>query len=187
VFDVKCSQALSEDIIAHGGAPVMWKTGHSYIKQKSKEVDAVLAGERSGHIFFRDGYYPYDDAIFAALKLIEYLSSKDESFSSVLKTVPQYVSSPTWHVDCADDKKYDVEKRITGEFKKEYGVERVIDINGARVTFPEGWGLIRSSSNLPVLVMGFEAKTEEGMQAIMDIFRSKLLRYGEVGKEWKSG
>lgn len=187
VFDVKSSQALIEDIKAHGGIPVMWKTGHSYIKQKSKEVDAALGGERSGHIFFRKGYYNYDDAVFASLKLLEYLSGQDKTFSQVLEDAPHYVSSPTIHVDCADDVKYDVVERITQEFKEEYGEDRVIDVNGARVIFPDGWGLVRASSNMPVLVLGFESKTKEGMERIMDIFKKKLSKYKEVGHEWKSG
>lgn len=187
VFDVKCSQALPEDIIAHGGVPVMWKTGHSYIKQKSKEVDAALGGERSGHIFFRHGYYSYDDAVFASIKLLEYLSGFDEPFSHALRDLPQYVSSPTWQVDCADDVKYSVVDRLTEEFKNEYGSDRVIDINGARVSFPDGWGLVRASSNLPVLTLGFEGKTREVMEKITEIFKRKLAQYQEIGREWKNG
>lgn len=187
VFDVKCSQALPEDIIAHGGVPVMWKTGHSYIKQKSKEVDAALGGERSGHIFFRHGYYSYDDAVFASLKLLEDLSGLSEPFSRALADVPQYVSSPTWQVDCADNVKYAVVDRLIAEFKAEYGASRVIDINGARVSFPDGWGLVRASSNLPVLTLGFEGKTREAMDRIMEIFKKKLAAYPEIGREWKNG
>ena len=102
VFDVKCSQALIEDIEKHGGEPIMWKTGHSYIKQKAKEVEAALAGERSGHIFYRSGYYSYDDAVFASLKLLEYLSGEEKTLSEIMLTTPQYITSPTWHVDCPD-------------------------------------------------------------------------------------
>ena len=187
VFDVKSSQALPEDVEAHGGIPVMWKTGHSYIKQKSQEIDAALGGERSGHIFFRKDYYSYDDALFASLKLLEYLSSQDKPFSEVIAGTPQYVSSPTWQVDCADDKKYKVVEKLTKEFKEEYGKDRVIEINGARVKFPDGWGLVRASSNIPVLTLGFEAKTEEGMKKIMEIFRKKMEKHPEIGREWKNG
>jgi len=187
VFDVKCSQALIEDIKAHGGVPIMWKTGHSYIKQKSKEVNAALGGERSGHIFYRTDYYSYDDAVFAALKLIEYLSTQKKTFSQIIKKAPQYVSSPTYYVACADDIKYDISEKLTQEFKKEYGKDKVIDINGARVIFSDGWGLVRPSSNMPVLVMGFEAETKKGMERIMEIFKKKLLKYKEIGKKWQQG
>lgn len=187
VFDVKCSQALIEEIKKHGGDPVMWKTGHSYIKQKAKEVDAALAGERSGHIFYRHGYYGYDDATFAALKLLEYLSYQNKPLSEVMLDTPQYVTSPTWHTDCADEIKYDIVDKLTEEFKREYGGNRVIDINGARVKFDNGWGLVRASSNLPVLVLVFESKTKKGLEEIQDLFRKKLAKYPEIGKEWESG
>jgi phosphomannomutase/phosphoglucomutase len=186
VFDVKCSRALAEDIKAHGGVPVMWKTGHSYIKEKCQEIDASLGGERSGHIFFREDYYSYDDAIFASLKLLEYLSGEKEKLSDILKTLPQYVSSPTWQVDCPDEVKYKVVDEITKQLKKKFG-KRVIDINGARVEFDDGWGIVRASSNLPVLVLGFEAKTEKRLKEIENIFREILKKFPEVGKEWRSG
>jgi phosphomannomutase/phosphoglucomutase len=187
VFDVKCSEALIEEIKKNGGNPVMWKTGHSYIKEKAKEIDAVLAGERSGHIFYRHGYYGYDDAIFTALKLLEYLSSQDESLSEIMLDTPQYFTSPTWQVDCADEIKYSIVDKLVKEFKQEYGPDRIIDINGARVKFDKGWGLVRASSNLPVLVLIFESKTKKGLKEIEGIFREKLLKYPEIGKEWKSG
>jgi len=187
VFDVKCSQALIEEIKKHGGNPIMWKTGHSYIKQKAKEVNASLAGERSGHIFYRQGYYGYDDAVFAALKLIEYLSQQDKPLSQIMLTTPQYFTSPAWHVDCADTAKYKIVNELVKEFKQQYGPERVIDINGARVEFDHGWGLVRASSNLPSLVLIFESKTKKGLQEIEDIFREKLSKYPEIGKKWESG
>jgi len=187
VFDVKCSQSLIEEIKKHGGDPIMWKTGHSYIKQKAKEVDAALAGERSGHIFYRHGYYGYDDATFAALKLLEYLSYQDRPLSEIMLDIPQYVTSPTWHTDCADEVKYNIVDKLTEEFKGEYGESRVIDINGARVKFDDGWGLVRASSNLPVLVLVFESKTKKGLEEIQNLFRKKLAKYPEISKEWKSG
>ncbi|KPJ71833.1 hypothetical protein AMJ50_00360 [Parcubacteria bacterium DG_74_3] len=187
VFDVKCSQALIEEIEKQGGKPVMWKTGHSYIKEKAKEVNASLAGERSGHIFYRHGYYGYDDAVFAALKLLEYLSGQDKTISEIMKSTPQYFISPAWHADCADEVKYKLVEKLTKEFKKEYGQDRVIDINGARVKFDDGWGLVRASSNLPVLVLVFESKTKKGLERIESIFRQKLAKYPKVGKKWISG
>lgn len=187
VFDVKCTQALIDDIIARGGTPIIWKTGHSYIKEKSKEVNAPLAGERSGHIFFRDGYYGYDDATFAALKLLEYMSTQDKPLSHLMAELPQYVTSPVWHAHCADTEKYAVVEKLVREFKAEYGADKVIDVNGARVTMGDGWGLVRASSNIPALVLVFEAKTEEGLKKIEDVFREKLAAYPQVGSEWESG
>ena len=187
VFDVKCSEALVEDIRAHGGVPIMWKTGHSYIKAKSKETDAALAGERSGHIFFRDGYYGFDDATFAALKLLEYMSGQFMPVSGLVASLPYYVTSPVWHAPCEDTKKYAVVDRLVAEFKRECGSDKVIDINGGRVYLGGGWGLVRASSNVPALVLVFEAKSEEGLKKIEAIFREKLARFPEVGGEWASG
>lgn len=186
IFDVKCTQALEEDIKAHGGVPIMWKTGHSYIKRKLHEEKADLAGERSGHFFLVDDWYGFDDAIFASLKLIEYISKQKQSLSELIASTPQYIISPTIHADCPDDKKYQVIESLIEEFKKEYGTNRVIDINGARVKFNDGWGLVRASSNEPVLVLVFEAKTEEGLNKIKAIFKEKLNKYSEVSKEWKN-
>ena len=184
IFDVKCSQALEEDIKAHGGIPIMWKTGHSYIKEKLHKEKAALAGEMSGHIFFAENYYGFDDAIFAALKLLEYISSKKKKVSAIIAGTPYYVSTPTLHVDCPDDKKYHVIEQITKDFKKKY---KVIDINGARVVFEGGWGLVRASSNLPVLVLRFEAKTKKRLDEIQRIFKEELDKFESIGKEWASG
>lgn len=183
VFDVKVSQALPEDIEAHGGQPIMWKTGHSYIKEKMKEEGAQLAGEMSGHVFFAEDYYGFDDAIFASLKLLEYFSSQKATVSELVASTPYYVSTPALHAECPDDKKYQVVEELTKEFKKEY---EVIDINGARVMFDDGWGLVRASSNLPALVLRFEAKTEDRVKEIEQIFRDKLSRFEFVKKEWVS-
>jgi phosphomannomutase/phosphoglucomutase len=186
IFDVKCSQALPEDIEAHGGTPIMWKTGHSYIKQKLWEEKAPLAGEMSGHIFFGEpAYYGFDDAVFAALKLAEYVSYREEPLSSIISETPYYVSTPTLQVGCPDEVKYDVVDRLTKEFQED-GYD-VIDINGARVNFGDGWGLVRASSNLPVLVMRFEAKTEARKEELMAIFRERLAKYPEVGSKWETG
>jgi len=187
VFDVKSSQALIEEIEKQGGIPVMWKTGHSYIKQKAKEVGASLAGERSGHIFYRHGYYGYDDAVFAALKLLEHISDQGKALSEIMLTTPRYFSSPAWHVDCPDEVKYEVVDKLIKEFKEEYGENRVIDINGARVKFKNGWGLVRATSNLPALVLVFESKTKKGLEQIENIFRQKLAQHPEIGEKWFSG
>jgi len=186
IFDVKCTRALKEDIKARGGIPIMWKTGHSYIKKKLHEEKADLAGERSGHFFLVDDWYGFDDAIFSSLKLIEYLSGQEETMSELIASTPPYVISPTIHVNCPDHQKYRVVDSLTKDFKKEYGLEKVIDINGARVEFDDGWGLVRASSNEPVLVLVFEARTKERLNEIKSIFREKLNKYPEVNKEWKN-
>lgn len=184
VFDVKCSQALPEDIEAHGGEPVMWKTGHSWIKSKCREIGAAMGGEMSGHMFIRDGYYGFDDGIFAGLRMIEYLSNQAKTYSELIADTPHYFSSPTLQADCDDEVKREIVGKLVEEFKNEYDV---IDIDGARVLFGDGWGLVRASSNLPVLVMRFEAQTPERLEEIQGIFRAKLGQYPEVGEEWTSG
>jgi phosphomannomutase/phosphoglucomutase len=183
VFDVKCSQALVEDITAHGGRPVMWKTGHSHIKAKMKEVGAPIAGERSGHIFIKEGWHGFDDGLFAGLRLTEYVAGAGKPLSRLLAEAPHYVTSPEIHVDCADEVKYGVVDRLVAETKRDHP-GRVIDINGARVSFDDGWGLVRASSNLPELVLVFEGKTREAMDRIKAEFRVRLSRHPEVGATW---
>jgi len=182
VFDVKVSEALIEDITAHGGIPIMCKTGHSYIKAKMIEEEAALAGEMSGHIFFRDNFYGFDDAFFAALKILEYLSAEDKPLSQIVASTPYYISTPTIQVQTTDEDKYGIVEKLTEEFKGEG--YRVTDINGARVYIGDGWGLVRASSNTPTLVLRFEAKTQEGLNNIQKIFRDKLQRFPSVNKNW---
>lgn len=184
IFDVKVSEALPEDIKAHGGIPIMWKTGHSYIKSKLAEEKAAMAGEMSGHIFFVDDFYGFDDGLFAALKMLEYLSTQDKPLSEIIKGTPYYVSTPTIQVKTTDEDKYKVVEQLTAEFKKDG--YRVFDVNGARVYFDEGWGLVRASSNTPTLVLRFEAKTQEGLDKIKAIFKQKLDRFDVVSKDWDS-
>ncbi|MBI4091936.1 MAG: phosphomannomutase/phosphoglucomutase [Candidatus Levybacteria bacterium] len=182
VFDVKVSEALPEDIKAHGGVPIMWKTGHSYIKAKLVEERAAMAGEMSGHIFFVDDFYGFDDAFFAALKMLEYLSTQDKPLSEIIAGTPYYVSTPTIQVKTTDEDKYKVVDELVEEFKTEG--YKVNDINGARVYIDNGWGLVRASSNTPTLVLRFEAKTQEGLDKIKDLFKQKLNRFDVVSKEW---
>jgi len=182
VFDVKVSEALIEDITAHGGIPIMCKTGHSYIKAKMIEEEAALAGEMSGHIFFRDNFYGFDDAFFAALKILEYLSAEDKPLSQIVASTPYYISTPTIQVQTTDEDKYGIVEKLTEEFKGEG--YRVTDINGARVYIGDGWGLVRASSNTPTLVLRFEAKTQEGLNNIQKNFRDKLQRFPSVNKNW---
>lgn len=185
VFDVKCSQALPEEIARLGGEPIMWKTGHSHVKAKMHETHAELAGERSGHIFIAEDYYGFDDALFTAAKLLEYLSYQSKPLSQVLGTLPQYVTSPEIKAHCPDDVKYRVVDDLVNEFKAEYG-DRVIDINGARVTMNGGWGLVRASSNLPELVLIFEGKSEEDMRAVRQVFKDRLARHPEISRHWEN-
>lgn len=186
IFDVKVSQALPEDIQAHGGVPIMWKTGHSYIKAKLKEEQAALAGEMSGHIFFVEDFYGFDDAEFAALKVLEYLSTQDKKLSEIIADTPYYVSTPTIQVQTSDADKYTIVDQLVKEFKAEYGSDKVIDINGARVLFGDGWGLVRASSNTPTLVLRFEAKTKEKLAEIQKIFKEKLAKFKTVSQDWDS-
>lgn len=182
VFDVKVSEALPEDIKAHGGIPIMWKTGHSYIKAKLAEEKAAMAGEMSGHIFFVDDFYGFDDAFFAALKLLEYLSTQDKSLSEIISTTPYYVSTPTIQVQTTDEEKYQIVDKLVEEFKNEEF--KVIDINGARVYMDGGWGLVRASSNTPTLVLRFEAKSQEELEKIKKVFKDKLDKFESVSKDW---
>ncbi|HVZ12301.1 MAG TPA: phosphomannomutase/phosphoglucomutase [Patescibacteria group bacterium] len=184
VFDVKVSEALPEDIKAHGGEPIMWKTGHSYIKAKLAEEKAALAGEMSGHIFFVDDFYGFDDAAFASLKFLEFMSTQDKPLSEIVAGTPYYVSTPTIQVTATDEEKYNVVDALTKEFKDEG--YKVIDINGARVYTDDGWGLVRASSNTPTLVLRFESKTEEGLEKIKKLFKDKLDKFPVVSREWDS-
>jgi phosphomannomutase/phosphoglucomutase len=135
----------------------MYKTGHSLIKAKMKEEHAELAGEMSGHMFFADRYYGYDDALYAACRLIEIIAKSGKPLSAQLAGLPKMVSTPEIRVDCPDELKFDLVKRVAEHFKKTH---KTVDIDGVRVLFPEGWGLLRASNTQPVLVMRFEAKTE---------------------------
>jgi phosphomannomutase / phosphoglucomutase len=176
IGEVKCSQTLYDDIEKHGGRPIMWKAGHSLIKSKMKEEGALLAGEMSGHIFFADRYYGFDDAVYAGARLLEILTSDERSIQDHLADVPVLVSTPEIRMDCADEKKFSVVSRLVKTFKKEY---RVIDVDGARVLFNGGWGLIRASNTQPVLVLRFEAVDKKRLDEIQDLFMDKLK--GELG------
>jgi phosphomannomutase/phosphoglucomutase len=188
VFDVKCTQALVDDVKAHGGVPIMWTTGHSYIKDKMRKEKAALAGERSGHICFPpdwnhpegrpgpDYYYGIDDAIFAGLRMLEFLSHQTAPLQDLIREADPYITSPEIHVPCPDTRKYQIVDALVADFKAEYG--DVIDINGARVSMFGGWGLVRASSNLPALVLVFEARNLEDLNRIKEVFRKKLAAHG---------
>ncbi|MBM3317107.1 MAG: phosphomannomutase/phosphoglucomutase [Candidatus Eisenbacteria bacterium] len=177
LFDVKCSQGLEEDILAHGGVPVMWKTGHSLLKAKMKEDDIPLAGEMSGHMFFADGYFGFDDAIYGAARMAAYLGRLPEPLSAQIDRIPAYVNSPEIRVPCPDERKFAVVEAVAEHFRAGH---RVIDIDGARVVFPDGWGLLRASNTQPVLVLRFESRSQAGMEGIERRFRQALAGFPEV-------
>ena len=161
IGEVKCSQLLYDELKRLGGNPVMYKTGHSLIKAKMKEEHAELAGEMSGHMFFADRYFGYDDAIYAACRLIEIVARSGQPLSAQFAGLPKLVSTPEIRVDCPDEVKFQVVERVAASFKKTH---KVIDIDGVRVLFEHGWGLLRASNTQPVLVMRFEAESEEWLK-----------------------
>jgi phosphomannomutase/phosphoglucomutase len=171
IGEVKCSQTLFDDVAAHGGKPIMWKVGHSLIKAKMKETGAALAGEMSGHIFFADRYFGYDDAIYAGARLLEILSNTDRPLSALLADLPKTVSTPEIRFECPDEKKFDLVGAITESFK---ATNEVIDIDGARIVFQHGWGLVRASNTQPALVMRFEADTPEHLKEIQQTVEGRL-------------
>jgi len=163
IFDVKCSQALPHAITEAGGKPVMWKTGHSLIKEKMKELRAPIAGEMSGHMFFTEGFYGHDDALYGAARLLRIVADSGKGVADLLADVPKFVSTPEIRVDCPEEIKFDVVERAVQHFRARY---EVIDVDGVRVLFGDGWGLIRASNTQPVLVLRFEALTPARLDAI---------------------
>jgi phosphomannomutase / phosphoglucomutase len=179
VGEVKCSFTLYDEIAKHGGRPIMWKAGHSLIKAKMKEEGAVLAGEMSGHIFFANRWFGFDDGIYSSARLLELLTRTDEPMSSLLADVPKTFSTPELRVDCAEDKKFEVVRRAQEWFKARYDA---VTVDGVRVVFPDGWGLVRASNTQPLLVLRFEAKTPERAAEIEQLVRGKLTEiFREVG------
>ena len=172
IGEVKCSQTLYDDIEKHGGRAIMWKTGHSLIKHKMKAEQAALAGEMSGHIFFADRYYGYDDAVYAACRLLEILADTGKTISELLAGVPDTYSTPEIRVECPDHIKFDVVRRVTEHFRR---IHEVIDIDGVRVLFPDGWGLVRASNTQPALVLRFEAMSRKALARIKEQVESVLL------------
>ncbi len=171
IAEVKCSQNLFDDIAAHGGKPIMWKAGHSLIKAKMKETGAALAGEMSGHIFFADRFYGFDDATYAGARVLEILSKTDLKLSELLADLPETFSTPELRVDCADEQKFNVVAAIAEEFSK---TNEVITTDGARILFDGGWGLVRASNTQAILVLRFEADSEENLAKIRQIVEAKV-------------
>jgi phosphomannomutase/phosphoglucomutase len=171
IAEVKCSQVLFDEIKRCGGRPVMWKAGHSLIKSKMKEEKALLAGEMSGHIFFAERYLGFDDAVYAGARLLEILSQTKAPLSDFLSDLPKMVNTPEIRIDCPDERKFGVVEELAEAFKRDYPV---IDVDGARVLFEGGWGLVRASNTQPVLVLRFEAKDEARLEEIRRAFMERL-------------
>ena len=163
IFDVKCSQALPDAISGAGGTPVMWKTGHSLIKDKMKEMEAPVAGEMSGHMFFAEGFYGHDDALYGAARLLKIAADSGKSVRQLLADVPDFVSTPELRIEVPEEKKFDIVRRAVAHFKAKHDV---IDVDGVRVLFGDGWGLIRASNTQPVLVARYEALSEQRLSEI---------------------
>ena len=175
IFDVKCSQALPDAIRAAGGEPVMWMTGHSLIKDKMKSSHAPIAGEMSGHMFFTEGFYGHDDALYGAARLMRIVADSGKSVTELLSDVPKFVSTPELRVDCEDDRKFGIMQKASAHFK---ALHDVIDVDGVRIQYGDGWGLIRASNTQPVLVMRFEARTAERLQEIRSEMETWLRSQG---------
>jgi len=181
ISEVKCSKTLYEDIEKRGGKIIMWKTGHSLIKAKMKEVQAELAGEMSGHMFFKDRYFGFDDGIYASCRLLEILSITGKTIPELLEGVPQTYTTPEIRVDCPDEVKFQVVEKAK-ELFKERGYD-IIDVDGARIVFPDGWGLVRASNTQPVLVLRYEADTPERLEEIRNIVEKTIEEAKEMLKQ----
>jgi len=184
ISEVKCSKTMYDDIEKHGGRAVMWKTGHSLIKEKMKQENAALAGEMSGHMFFADRYFGYDDAVYASCRLLEILSTTGKTLKQLLEGIPPTVSTPEIRVDCADDKKFDLVEKATDVLRKTY---EVIDIDGARIVFDDGWGLVRASNTQPALVMRFEALSASRLEEIRNTVESTVREIRESMQQKHAG
>ncbi|MDA1132956.1 MAG: phosphomannomutase/phosphoglucomutase [Proteobacteria bacterium] len=176
IGDVKCSQALFDEVARLGGVPLMWKTGHALIKTKMAEERAVLAGEMSGHIFFADRYFGYDDALYAAVRLLAYLDRKGESLADIFDSLPQLVNTPEIRFACAEERKFAVVDELRDRLKAE-GAD-VNDIDGVRVTTPDGWWLVRASNTQAVLVARAEAVDDDALAALTAAMAAQLKKSG---------
>ncbi len=179
IGEVKCSQTMYEDIKKHGGRAIMWKTGHSLLKKKMKVEHALLAGEMSGHIFFADRYFGYDDAVYASLRLIEILNKKKPAtLSEILSDIPKLVSTPEIRLPWDEKDKFNVIERLKTRVEKDEKlqdkIKETVTVDGIRVIFTDGWGLVRASNTQPVLVLRFEASTEKQLEFIKENFMRLL-------------
>mgnify|MGYP001391144149 FL=1 len=178
LFDVKCSQALEDMILHYGGKPVMWKTGHSLIKQKMSELNCKLGGEMSGHIFFADDYFGYDDALYVAARLVQLLSKTNKKLSDLKNKIPIYYSTPEMRLEAEnDEEKFRISKKAIKYFTEKYDC---ITVDGVRIKFGDGWGLVRSSNTQPVIVCRFEADSMKRRDEIKTLVLNKLYEFGKL-------
>ncbi len=177
LVEVKCSQALIDEIRRLGGRPEFTRTGHSLIKARMLEIGAMFAGEMSGHMFFADEYYGYDDAVYAAGRLLRMLSQTDRPLSRIAGEIPRYHVTPETRVACPDGAKFAVVAALVAEFRDRYNV---IDVDGARVVFPDGWALVRASNTQPVLVLRAEGTTPAALERAKRVLEEALRRHPEV-------
>jgi phosphomannomutase/phosphoglucomutase len=188
IGDVKCSQLMFDDIERHGGRPIMWKTGHSLVKDKMKKEGALLAGEFSGHIFIADDYFGFDDALYTTFRLIEIMKISRLGIDELLSDIPRMVSTPEIRINCKDDIKRAVVERLVRQFKEytlsgnsPYSIKGLYDIDGVRVVFEKGWGLVRSSNTQPVIVMRFEAEDKDSLENYRRFMENELIKAQELG------
>tara|TARA_R110002072_G_scaffold302901_1_gene489637 strand:+ start:31954 stop:34554 length:2601 start_codon:yes stop_codon:yes gene_type:complete len=172
IFDVKCTRRLTPLISGYGGRPVMWKTGHSLIKKKMKETGALLAGEMSGHIFFKERWFGFDDGIYAAARLLEILSQDRRDAEHVFSAFPNDIATPEINIQVTEQSKFSIIERLQRDGV--WGEGNITNLDGVRVDYPKGWGLVRASNTTPVLVMRFEAETEQELERIKEVFRAQL-------------
>ena len=172
IYDVKCSRRLASVINEYGGRPIMWKTGHSWIKAKMKSMGALLAGEMSGHIFFQERWYGFDDGLYAGARLLEILGIEDREADLIFEEFPEDESTPEINLEVPDDAKFDLIARLANN--GDFGEASINDIDGVRVDYPDGWGLCRASNTTPNLVLRFEAETPEALERIRGVFREQL-------------
>ncbi len=177
VFDVKASQALPDEIRRYGGEPVMWKSGHSLMKQKMNEIGSLLGGEVSGHLFIGEDYYGFDDAPLVALKTLEIISKSDKTIAQIFDDVPKLVATPEIVLAAPDELKFKMIDEITTSLQGEY---EVVTVDGARVAFERGWGLVRASNTQPAVTLRFEAYTREQVAAYLRVFKAQLDKYPQI-------
>lgn len=183
IVEVKCSQAVLEEVEKRGGVPILWRTGHSFIKAKMHDEKALLAGEMSGHLFFADEYFGYDDALYAACRLLRILSNTEKPLSELLADVPRYYATPEVRVHCDDSVKFSVVAEVVEHFKR--SGYQVIDVDGARVVTNEGWALVRASNTEPALILRAEGKTPDALKKLHQLVTDALKVHPEVQlDEW---
>ena len=174
IGEVKCSQLLFDDIAKHGGQPIMWKVGHSLIKNKLKEEKAILAGEMSGHLFFADRYFGFDDAIYVSLRFLEIMDKTNKKPSELIADLPKTYSTPEIRIPCSDELKFKIVKEAQAYFSEHF---KTVTIDGVRIIFDDGWALLRASNTQPVLVLRFEANNSKRLQEIRNLVEEKLKEF----------